>query len=124
MAIIETTIDIDRQLTIQTVTGEATFAEIAHAIKTYYEGVVTKFVLWDSTQAVLDNVKANEVEALAALTKKCSGRRKGGKTALVFSSDLGFGIGRMFDTHHEILASAVSHGSFRSREEALKWLLE
>ena len=124
MALIETTVDKNRQLTIQTITGEATFDEIARAIKTYYEGVVTKFVLWDSSQALFDKVKASEVEALAAVAKRYSSCRQGGKTALVFSSDLGFGIGRMFDTHHEILASKISHASFRSREEAFKWLLE
>jgi hypothetical protein len=124
MAIIDTSIDINRQLTIHTVKGELPFDEIVRKIKAYYESGSTKFILWDLTDAILTNITANQVEALVVLTRQYSNLRKGGKTALVVSSDFGFGMGRMYDTHHDIRDSDIPHKTFRNKELALKWILE
>jgi hypothetical protein len=124
MAIIETSIDIDRQLTIHIVKGELSYDEIYQKVMTYNESGPTKFILWDLTDASLSSLQAYQVGSLAQLTRQYSSLRKGGKTVLVVSSDLGFGLGRMFDTHHDILASDIPHMTFKNKELALKWILE
>jgi len=124
MAIIDTSIDIDRQLTIHTITGEVLSDEISHKIKTYCESGPTEFVLWDFSKAALSKTTLSQVDIFIALTKRYSNLRKRGKTALVFSSDLGFGLGRVFDIHLDLLGSNIPYMTFRSKELALKWLFE
>jgi hypothetical protein len=124
MAIIDTSIDIDRQLTIHTVTGEVLSDEISNKIKTYNESGPTKFILWDFSEASLKKITSSQIEAFVTLTKQYSNLRKGGKTALVFSSDFGFGLGRVFDIHQDLVESEIPHMTFRSKELALNWLLK
>lgn len=124
MAIIDTSIDIDRQLTIHTITGEVLSGEISRKIKTYCESGPSEFVLWDFSKAELSKITLSQVDVLIALTKQYSNLRKRGKTALVFSSDLGFGLGRVFDIHLDLLGSNIPYMTFRSKELALKWLFE
>ena len=124
MATIETSIDIDRQLTIHTVTGEVLSDEIAHKIKSYNESGPTKFILWDFSKAILNKITSSQIKAFVTLTMQYANLRKGGKTALVFSSDLGFGLGRVYDSHQELAESEIPHMTFRSKELALNWLLK
>ena len=124
MAIISTSIDTDLQLTVQTVTGEVTADEIIHAVKNYYEGVSIKFILWDFSRASLNTIASHQVGKLTEITIQYAERRKGGKTALVFSDNTSFGLGRMFDIMQDIHKSDVSHATFRSREAAIQWLRE
>jgi hypothetical protein len=124
MATIDTIIDNNRQLTIHTITGEVSPDEISHKIKTYSESGPTEFVLWDFSEAEFSGIKSSDVETFIFLTKKYSSYRKGGKTALLFSSDLGFGLGREFDISLDLTDSKIPYMTFRNRELALKWLFE
>lgn len=123
MATFTTTIDSERELTAHTVTGTATAQELAGAINSYYAGPVTKLILWDFTDAQLNLITASQIKDLVDLTKRYAALRVGGKTAFVASSDLGFGLGRMFDIQQEANAAPVSHQSFRTKAKALEWLL-
>jgi hypothetical protein len=124
MATIDTTNDLSLQLTIHTITGEVSPEEISNKIKTYSESGPTEFVLWDFSKAELSKITFSHVETFIALTKQYSSYRKRGKTALVFSSNLGFGLGRIFDTRLELMESKIPYMTFRSKEDALKWLFE
>ena len=48
--------------------------------------------------------------------------RNNGKTAIVISSSLGFGLGRMYDTLAQIADHPVKHSVFRSYDEAVAWI--
>jgi hypothetical protein len=122
MATIDTTIDIDRRLTIHTVAGEVSPDEISLKIKTYSESGPTDFVLWDFSKAKLHKIASSHVENFISLTNHYSSYRKGGKTALVFSSDLGFGLGRIFDARLDLMESKIPYMTFRNKDDALKWL--
>ena len=93
MGNIETDIDFQKDLTIHTVSGEITARELIEKIESYYSGRVTRLLLWDFSEASFGKIKADEVAKIAKLTKKYSQRRKGGKTALIFMSDVGYGLG-------------------------------
>lgn len=122
MATITCTVDARRELTIQTVAGVVTANEIAQAIESYYAAQSTRMILWDFTDADVGLITGTDVHALVALTRRFSARRPGGKTAMVFSSELGFGLGRMFDIQQDSATAPISHASFRDRKEALDWL--
>ncbi|MEW6510113.1 MAG: hypothetical protein AB1428_04065 [Bacteroidota bacterium] len=123
MGTITAVIDPTNSLTIQTVKGQTSAAQIADAIAKYYEGESTLHILWDFSEADLSEISPQDVANLVALTKRFSSRRPGGKTALLFSSDFGFGMGRMYDIQHDVSGGEVMHMSFRGKDAAMSWLL-
>ena len=123
MASIETSIDLTRQLTIHTVTGEITFAEIVEAVVKYYQGSITQLLLWDFSHASLGQTTSEQIHQLVYLTKPFTSRRKGGKTAFLFATDIDFGIGRMYEIQVNGFDEYVTHRVFRDKDPALKWLL-
>jgi len=124
MAVIVVEKDIDRQLTIISVTGETTAEEITRTIVAHNSHEVTKLILWDLTKAMIQSLTGNQVRDLAQTTQQFIERREGGKTAIVVPSDLGFGLARMYDIVQENTQVQVSHMTFRGKELALQWLLE
>jgi hypothetical protein len=122
MAAIDTVIDTNRSFTIHTITGEVIPEEILNKIKTYSESGPTEFILWDFSNADLSKITLSHVETFISLTNQYLSYRKGGKTAFVFSSDLGFGLGRVFDSRQDLMDSKIPYMTFRSKEEALMWL--
>lgn len=122
MGEIQTRIDFEKDLTVNSVSGEITAAEVRAKIVEYYEGEVTGSILWDFSKAEIHDVTLEDVQELVELSNSYASRRIGGKTALVFSSASGFGLGRMFDIQKSIVAQPVNHASFRSLADALEWL--
>lgn len=64
----------------------------------------------------------NELKDIVRFTKQHEALRRSGKTALVVSTDLAFGLGRMYDALAEIENLSHSVKVFRSMDEAIKWL--
>ena len=122
MGNIETLIDKQRDISVQTVTGKITADEIIQKIEDYYSKGITRSILWDFSKVSLVKITSEDVCKIAHLAKKYSGLRKGGKTALVFVSDLGFGLGRMYDIAQDIEESEVDHMVFRDKNSTMKWL--
>lgn len=119
---IETVADPERELTTITASGEITADEIIKAIEDFYAGELTRKVLWIMTDASFDKLTSEDVRRMAETTEKYSHMRRTGKTALVFSADTGFGLGRMHEAFRDLQASPVRQESFRSLDEALRWL--
>ena len=111
-------------LTTQVVTGDVDAEEVILAIERFYAGRPTTKVLWDLSFTSFSKISSADVVRIANLTRQFADRRESGKTALVFSGNVGFGFGRMFGTLQEVKDSPVQHRSFRSKEEALRWLSE
>ena len=122
MAAIETVIDTNRRFTVHTIKGEVSPEEISNKIKTYSESGPTDLILWDFSEADLCNITLGHVETFISLTNQYSKYRNSGKTAFVFSSDLGFGLGRIFDSRLDLMDSKIPYMTFRSKEDALMWL--
>ncbi len=120
MAEIETSIDYQFDLTVHIVSGDLTSQEILYKLETYYQGRPTTMILWDFTNATWSGIATDELYELVRKAKKYS--RKGGKTALVFSKDIDFGIGRELEAFAEIESYDYEFGSFRNRKDAEKWL--
>jgi len=122
MGTIETSIDLDRDLTVHTVCGEVSADDVRSRIRSYYEGEVTRLLLWDFTGAEIGDITASDVRDLVELTNSYAARRSGGKTALVFSLASAYGMGRMYDLSKEADDRLVYHASFRDLKAAMEWL--
>lgn len=116
-----TRIDADR-LTMIKASGKFEAQEMFDWLNNYYAGKVTKFILWDFAQADLSALKTEELRAFAAEARLRARSRKGGKTALVFSRDSNFGLGRLFEALAEMEAVPFEVRSFRSMKKARSWL--
>jgi ribosome biogenesis protein Nip4 len=119
---IETTKDMSLDVTVNIAKGMMTAADILNWISDYYSGTVTQLILWDFTEANLSDISKEEFEEIAVAAKKRSYVRAGGKTAFVFSEDLGYGIGRMYQALSELEEIEYECMGFRKIEEAKKWL--
>ncbi len=117
---IETSINYQLDLTFHTVFGDLTSQEILDKLKTYYQGKPTRLILWDFINATWSGIATDELQKTVKKAKKYS--RKGGKTALVFSKDVDFGIGRVLKAFAEIEGYDYEFGIFRDMEDAEKWL--
>jgi hypothetical protein len=122
---IEVEVDQPRGLIIFRCTGKLSKAELQTALADYYQDNPSRKTLWDLRRASL-NLTGPETEELAravtALAKQCAPLRQGGKTASLVSTDLDFGLARMYQSYSA--ESPVDLGVFRTWAEAERWLDE
>ena len=120
----EITLEIDRtrNLTMWAIVGDVPAEQLVDALATYYVGEPTLNILLDFSDARIGMLSANDVRHLAKLTRQYAERRTGGKTALVFGSVFGYGLGRMFEQLRHASGAEVGYKAFREREKAMEWL--
>ena len=117
-----TKLDSDNDLTVFTVIGKVTADEIAGAVRDFYESNVTSNVLWDLIQSDLSEFSSSDVESIVGLSFKYAEQRCTGKTAIVGSDDLTFGLSRMYEIDKEYYDLPFETQTFRDIDEAYKWL--
>jgi hypothetical protein len=119
-------IDRIKNLTVYTLTGELNLDEIKNAIKSFWENhELTLKGLWDVRSAKLTNIESSDIERIAVFIGQYRHRfeeRKGGKTAVVASSDLQYGLSRILGTLYEIENFPTQLRIFRIIDEAMEWL--
>lgn len=122
MGKIDTQIDPEKDLTIHAASGAISADEILGRIRSYYGGEVTSLIMWDLTDADLRSLTASDVQQFVDLTNSLTAPRAGGKTALVVSTTLTFGLGRMYELSKDVAADQIGRKTFRDRKTALEWL--
>lgn len=123
MGTIETHIDLEKDLTIHTASGEISADEILSRIRSYYAGKTTRLLMWDLTGADVGNLSASDVRNFVDLTNSLTKERAGGKTALVVATPLAYGMGRMYELSKDASDEyRIGHRTFRDRKAALEWL--
>jgi len=85
--------------------------------------IVTSNILWDFTKSDLSEIRSSDVELITKLSVKYAEKRSSGKTAIVGSDDLTFGISRMYEMTKEIAKLPFETKAFRDIDKAFKWLL-
>ena len=115
-------VDHDKQLTIHTVTGEPSFEEAMVAFKQFYESKITQNVLWDFRKASLYNISSGHIEKILDYVRQHAEKRSGGKTVILVSKDLEYGVSRMIQTLIELKGIPFKTEIFKSFEEAMQWL--
>jgi len=116
-------IDSENDMTVFTVIGKVTANELVAAISDFYENSVTSNILWDLTKSDLSEIRSSDVELITNLSVKYAEKRPSGKTAIVGSDDLTFGISRMYEITKEIVKLPFETQAFRDIDKAFKWLL-
>lgn len=114
--------DHGRELTVHTVTGEVFFEEIMKTVKLFWEDQPTKYLLWDFTRADMTHVFYSEAREIIDYDRPQTEKRAGGKTALVGSRDLEFGMVRTLKALREFQNPPYQIDVFRSVKEAKQWL--
>jgi hypothetical protein len=117
---IATIIDLEKQLTTFKTEGELLLSEIPEAITAYYQGEVTRLVLWDLRKASLNSLSSQDIQSLAHFLEQHGTIRSGGSTALVAAEDADFGMLRMGEAYADDIPFSV--GVFRSLQKAQQWL--
>jgi hypothetical protein len=111
------------ELTVHLVRGRVSEAEVLEAAKVFLKGQPTRLSLWDFREADFSGLQVSALAPFFNAIFPYIHIRKGGKTALVFGSTEGFGLGRMCEALAEVRQFPVRIKSFNSREEARRWLL-
>lgn len=110
-------------LTTFVATGQVTARELFAAYAEFLAESPTPLVLWDLTDATLAYVQAPDVRHLARdLARIDIGRRLKGKSALLCSRQVDFGIARMLQTYLELESYGAHVVAFTDRARALDWL--
>ncbi len=115
-------IDRQRQLTVHTCSGKITFEELQDAVKQLYDGEPTANHLWNLEQADVSGISVEDITRLARFAKEYAPSRRSGKTAIVSSKDLGFGMARVYEIYADLVEQTVQLKTFRALEEAYSWL--
>jgi hypothetical protein len=121
MSMIESRRDEAKGLTVHTCTGAVTQQEVLVAIRSHYDEKPTPHNLWDLREADLTGLVGIDVQKIASFTKAYSPERPSGKTALVSTSDLGFGLARIYQGMASDPKRPVEVKVFRTLEEAMAW---
>ena len=121
---ITTTISHDRALTIHTVTGDPPFDELMATLKQFWESQPTRNLLWDFSEARLAHISYSEARKIIDYVRPQTEKRAGGKTALVGSKDIEYGMSRTLKALREFQNPSYQLEVFRSMEEASQWLDE
>jgi hypothetical protein len=109
-------------LTVYAITGKVTFDELIGELNNIYEMNVTEKFLWDFSVADLSDITSLNLRQIINFVGKNAGARAVGKTAFVVASELGYGLGRMYELLSKIDDHPVSYNVFRNIDEAMAWL--
>lgn len=120
---IKTLRDPSIDLTIFTCEGQILSQDIIDTMKHFYDGIdgaPTKMVLWDLSQASTGNLSVEELDDIAQFRIENTVQMVNGKTAIVASTDLDFGMVRMFQA--KSTGTPRSLMVFRTLDEAREWI--
>ncbi len=112
----------DENLTIFTASGELTFSEQMDALRSFYDGEPTPYVIWDFRQISGNRISSAELRNIIEFVKRHTQKRTTGRTALVTSSDLDFGLSRMGAIISDLELLPWTIRPFRDLDEALNWI--
>jgi hypothetical protein len=122
MGTIETTYDLPKDLTIATASGQMSARDFREWTANYYRGTVTKLVLWDILDADLSGLHADDIMHDAKQTKELANMRIGGKTAIVSSNSLEYGMSRMLEAFYDLESVPFEVQVFHTLGDAKRWL--
>ena len=113
----------EQDLTVHDVTGPVSEMEMYDALENFYKQEPTALLLWDMSQSDVSHVTSDILQRFVKKSAELGVRRQGGRTAVIASEDLQYGLARMSEAFSEMESAPYSFRAFRTREEALLWLL-
>jgi hypothetical protein len=122
MGVITKSVEVEKDLTLFTVTGETDAEQILSQILALLKEEPTRLVLWDIRAGDLSGVSNSDLKAIVHSARPFADSRKGGRIAIVCSRDIDYGLGRMLQTFAELLQAPFEILVSRNMEEARQWL--
>jgi len=122
MAKIETVVDFQNDLSVFTVNGELIADEIVERVEEFYTKHPTKLVLWIMDNVNLSAITNTGIERIIRTTKKHTGKRKEGKTAIVGSKDVEYGLARVYEAYTGFENLPYEYKVFKEVNKAKEWL--
>jgi len=119
---IKTYHDGERDLTVFTAEGVILADDVVQAVDNFYRGKVTLHVLWDFSSADVSQITGTDIERIVQLSVLHGEIRMGGKTAVVATEDLTFGLSRVYEMIKETEHLPFQTSVFRSVDEAYAWV--
>jgi len=112
-------------LSIFTARGELNPSEIVAAYKAFIENGPTPLVLWDITAATLAALSVRAAQDLARqLTRLHDGCRMDGRSAVVCSREIDFGVANLLISYARLEGHPVQVQTFRTANDATRWLTQ
>jgi hypothetical protein len=122
MAVIRTRIDQDIQLTTRTVEGSVNLDDFLMDMDSAADQVPTRLILWDCRQADLSGMSNDDIHVLAESVQPNMVKRSDCKIAVVVSSDLDYGLSRVYEALVHTDPANTSFMVFRNMQKAREWL--
>ncbi|MEW6500016.1 MAG: hypothetical protein AB1456_00860 [Thermodesulfobacteriota bacterium] len=112
----------EEETTVFLVEGVAIAEEIIAAIEEFYRQGCTAKLLWDLSGADLAGLTMEQLRQILSVAQGYGHLRPNGKTAIVVASNLGFGLGRMYEILCELDRHPIPLRVFKTMAEAREWL--
>jgi|SRR5215472_15497610 len=122
MGVITRTIEQEKDLTVFTVVDDIDAKQVLSEVLAFLTGEPTHCVLWDIRAGSLTRVTPAGLRMIAERATELAHRRSGGRTAIVCSTDVDYGLSRMFQTFAELLQAPVEFTVSRDVTGAREWL--
>jgi hypothetical protein len=117
------TVDSKNGITIFNVYGKITTKDLINAIIEFNKNEPTPNVLFDFTRGDLAELQDYDIQHIARVSINSAEKRLFGKTALVASADLEFGLSKMYESYKEFKNLPFETKVFRDTDKAYQWIL-
>ena len=122
MGSITRSVESSTGVTMFTVVGEADALEILNQIVTFLREAPTMRVIWDIRNGTLSPLSPHDLRMIVERAGPLTHVRAGGRTAIVCSRAVDFGLSRMFQTFAELAAIPFEIRVARDLDDARRWI--
>jgi hypothetical protein len=122
MGHITSSLEAENDLTVVTVVGKVDAEQVLRQIISFLTGEPTQLVLWDFREGSLADLSRADLQRIVKRGAPFADRRKGGRTAIVCSREVDYGLSRMFQSFASVQHIPFEIKVFRDIQEARKWL--
>ena len=119
---IDQVVDRKNDLATVTVTGSVDVEQVNRQILGFLGDKPTHRVLWDVRNGSLEKLTAEDMRRIIAEGAPHAAKRCGGRTAILCSKPVDFGLARMFETFASLYHLPFEIHVFTESAEAMEWL--
>jgi hypothetical protein len=118
MGFITRSFEAENNLTVFAIVGKVDAEQILGQIISFLTGEPTHLVLWDISAGTLAGISSRDLQMIVNRGREFADRRKGGRTAIVCSRDVDYGLSGMLQTFAELIQIPFDIAVSRNMEEA------
>ncbi len=122
IAVIDLQLHPEEQLAVLVVAGPVTAEALAGAAVRFVTEHHTRLALWDFSRADFSGLTGEGLRTVFLRTRPHAEKRAGGRSALLFGNQVGFGLGRMAQALGEAHDYPYPFRAFWDRDAAMDWL--